>query len=224
MYNPRYANCACHQPSVLSLLLEFPMCLAQCACPCPSPSSSPLDSKNETAPGALSLPCSLQWGYQSANSFLQFFFLLFPPFFLPFLWENWDAEFSINEIILFCSKQINQPVTATKQVSVVVNGRDKYSCLRTALHHISKIATETEERRNTCALWMTRKASQITASKAVQVKSPRVKQKGVFPSFFLGRAFNSCTHIQGWLTAASAAREECLWKIKGDKVQGTRDV
>lgn len=68
------------------------------------------------------------------------------------------------------------------------------------------------------------KASQITASKAVQTKSPRVKQKGVFPSFFLGRAFNSCTHIQGWLTVASAAQEECLWKLKEAKAQATRDV
>lgn len=89
---------------------------------------------------------------------------------------------------------------------------------------LSKITTGIEERRNTCALWMTSKVSQIPAFKAAQMKSPRVKQKGGFPSFFLGRAFHSCTSIQGCLTAASAARGECLWKLKEAKVQGIRDV
>lgn len=141
-------------------------------------------------------------------------------------------KFNINKIILFYSKQINQPVTATKHVSVAhtafVNGGDKYSCLRMALHqawgNAKKIATEIKERRNTCALWIPSKASQITAFTAAQMKSPRVKKKAVFPSFFLGRDFNCCTHIQGWLTAASAAGEECLWKLKEAKVRGIRDV
>lgn len=46
--------------------------------------------------------------------------------------------FSKNKISLFYSKQIDQPVTAAKHFSVAqtdfINGRDKFSCMSTALH------------------------------------------------------------------------------------------
>lgn len=56
------------------------------------------------------------------------------------------------------------------------------------------------------------------------MQGQRVKQKGTFPSIFLGKASSSCTHIQSRLAAASATWEECLWKIKEAKVWGIRDV
>lgn len=120
-------------------LLELPMCLAQCAL-IHHLHPWTLRIKLPLAPGAPTLPSSLQTVSLQGSlwDFLQLLLLLFPAFFLPFFGKTEMQTFSINKISLFYSKQIDQPVTAAKHFSVAqtdfINGRDKFSCMSTALH------------------------------------------------------------------------------------------
>lgn len=98
--------------------------------------------KTPLAPRAPSLPCSLQWGYESSRVLVRFFCNSFSCYSLHFSFLSFGKiemqMFRINKIILFYSKQVNQAVIATRHVSVAhivfSNERDKYSWLRMALH------------------------------------------------------------------------------------------